>query len=521
MSSPERLQQWVERWAGLFVVASLVALPLPAVLGLGSASYLAGTLVIAALAWAAMLAQNREERRFFGSLFCLGLALRLWALIGIQAWAVRSGGPYLGPDGAMYFERSLALVREGNRVFSALAPPFQVYDSAHYLLFAAQIRFLGADLFGLQAFNAAATALLGPFVFALARMAGTRWAPVLALIAAAYPSIIALSVNDLLKDPVLIAGTVAGVWALASALWGSPRNSRWVCVLVGGLLVAGVRASRGYVGAFIELGFLVALAVQWVVHRAPPVRPRQWMLLGLAILIAEGLPASLGWASSPVYLSAQIRHSLASPGMLVYATGLLDRATPPPSDAPPTPPTMNSAETHHRATTSAPSGDRSAPAAASTNKPGRSWGRITVHAANIVRRLFGPFPWVAPPSWNAETILRGEYLLFPGMIVWYGLLPVGAVGVGRAAWLALRRRTVLPVVLVSSFFVTCLGTMYLVLNLSYRQREFMVPFLLLTATAVDTLERRAFWRRAYLLYWAILLLLPIAHLTLRAVLLSR
>jgi len=144
---------------------------------------------------------------------------------------------------------------------------------------------------------------------------------------------------------------------------------------------------------------------------------------------------------------------------------------------------------------------------------------VLVSAANVVRRLFGPFPWIPPGSWDAETILRNEYLLFPGMIVWYALLPIGAVGTFLAGWLTLRRQVVTPVVLVSSVVVASLGAMYLTLNLSFRQRDFMFPFLLLTAVlAVDRLRDRPFWRRAYLAYWAMLVLLAVTHLTLRAVL---
>jgi hypothetical protein len=518
LSDTQRLQRWVERRAVWFAIASLIAVPIPAVLGLGSSSYFGATLIILAVAALGLIAQDQDDRRFFGSLFCLGLALRLWALVAIQAWAVRSGGPYLGPDGTMYLERSLALAREGLQASAGLASPFQPYDSAHYLLFAAQIRFLDADLFGLQVLNATATALVGPFVFALGRIAGTRWAPALGLVAAVYPSIIAISVNDLWKDPVLIAGSVAGVWAVASGLWGRSGYAQWVCALVGGLLLAGVRASRGYVVPFIEVGFLGALAAQWVSHPAAPVRPRQWVVLGVAILVAEGLPASLGWPVSPAYVSAQVRHSLASPGMRFYATGLLDRITSTRGGPPHIPSAVASGETHGTLAVPPASGERSAVATIPANDHWQSWRLMTIHAANAVRRLFGPFPWVPPPSWDAETILRHDYLLFPGMIVWYALLPVGAVGAGRAAWLALRCRAVPPVVVVSSFFVTCLGAMYMALNLSYRQREFMFPFLLLTAVAaIDTLESRAFWRRAYLLYWALLLLLAIAHTTLRAI----
>ena len=59
--------------------------------------------------------------------------------------------------------------------------------------------------------------------------------------------------------------------------------------------------------------------------------------------------------------------------------------------------------------------------------------RMARLAANLIRKLLGPFPWVMPPSWDARTVLVGDYLMFPGMILWYLVLPLAVVWVGAAA----------------------------------------------------------------------------------------
>ena len=79
---------------------------------------------------------------------------------------------------------------------------------SHYYLFAAAVRFLGADLFGLQVMNCGLIALAAPLVFGIARSILPSAALVVGLGVALHPSLIAIAAVDLLKDPSIIFGTV-------------------------------------------------------------------------------------------------------------------------------------------------------------------------------------------------------------------------------------------------------------------------------------------------------------------------
>jgi hypothetical protein len=142
-----------------------------------------------------------------------------------------------------------------------------------------------------------------------------------------------------------------------------------------------------------------------------------------------------------------------------------------------------------------------------------------IFLTNTIRRTLGPFPWVPPPTWEAETILRGDYLLFPGMLFWYAVLPVATIGMILTGLELMRRRAVQPIVLFAAIFAAALAATYLTLNLSYRQRDFLFPFLLFPAAlAFQTLAGRRLWRMAYLLCWIGIALLAVVHLTARLLL---
>ncbi len=59
--------------------------------------------------------------------------------------------------------------------------------------------------------------------------------------------------------------------------------------------------------------------------------------------------------------------------------------------------------------------------------------------------------------------------------------------------------------------------LYLTLNLSYRQREFMFPFLLVfAALGLEALRHVTWWPRAYAGYWALIGVGATGHLVARA-----
>jgi len=142
--------------------------------------------------------------------------------------------------------------------------------------------------------------------------------------------------------------------------------------------------------------------------------------------------------------------------------------------------------------------------------------RVVRWATNGIRKLFGPFPWVPPPDYSPRTITLGDYLLFPGMFVWYAVFPIALVAMLVVAGDTLRGRA-------GGFssgmatFTGALLVLYLGLNLSWRQREFMFPFLALLAFwAIDRVSRRRWARYAYALYWCGIVLLAVTHTAVRA-----
>jgi hypothetical protein len=141
-------------------------------------------------------------------------------------------------------------------------------------------------------------------------------------------------------------------------------------------------------------------------------------------------------------------------------------------------------------------------------------------AANAFRKFFGPFPWVMPQSWDPKTIMPSDTMLYPGMLLWYAVLPLGLGGGLFLLWQTIQRRTVpLPLVIAAGIVAVFL-VQYLVLNLSWRQREFMFPFLLVLAFfAVEQGWSNKQVRYGYGAYWALLVLVAVAHLSVRALLL--
>lgn len=142
-------------------------------------------------------------------------------------------------------------------------------------------------------------------------------------------------------------------------------------------------------------------------------------------------------------------------------------------------------------------------------------------ATNFVRRFYGPFVWIMPVEWSAESILRRDYLYYPGMLVLYSLWPLIAVGllslVAKSA-----RGTVLSFGL-TMITLYCLISLaqYTMLNLSYRQRDTLFPLLALFAVVgFHVIRKHRSLRFAYGLYWLLLVGLAAFHLLLRSQLLG-
>jgi len=133
--------------------------------------------------------------------------------------------------------------------------------------------------------------------------------------------------------------------------------------------------------------------------------------------------------------------------------------------------------------------------------------------------MYGPFVWILPSDWSFRTLQSAEFFLYPGMLLWYALIPVTLLGMVIAGWGIITGREINFGVVFLWLFTATYFAQYFLINLSYRQRDVMQPVLLLFSYAGFTVARSwRHWRRWYVAYWLLLLATAGAHLALRAVL---
>lgn len=488
------------------------------------------------------LAQPAPWRAPFWTLFLLGLTTRVVLHAGVFTWARAADGPFLSPDATLYFGQSLQLAMQDLRLPLPPYVYFGTFDCAHYYLFGAAHWLWGADLFGLQVLNIVLSSVVGPLTYAIARRVEVPYAFAVGVVVALYPSLIALSINDLMKDASVIGFFLIGAWAIVELWLGDPSTRRRVLlVAVAVLTLSYVRMSRFYVPAFLEAGTVAAVAALGLnALRGQPVSMSRVAVLSVAtsLVLVELIPMRLGWPSSPVMVWQAINHSLETPEMRLSAVGMVDRMQAGGQVGP-----RHGGDLTGTGNLSTRAGDivaqvarasgtnRSAtvflqptrplpPAAAAValqGPPPTLARRVVLTGANLVRKVFGPFPWVMPPMWDARLILTGDYLMFPGMIIWYMLLPLALAGLVLVPFHALTRPHVPTVFLALATFVSILFVQFLALNLSYRQREFMFPFLALCAAFAVAQRPATKWPAyGYAAYLGGIVLLAGVHIALRA-----
>jgi hypothetical protein len=534
MMREERLSRAVTKAGYIAAIGLVLGLPLPYFMGVGDASYLLSLVIITIVGGLCALAHDRDERPVFLGLFAGALLIRFYVQLALYKWSIAGGGPFLNPDATLYLHRSLFLAADNFQHALTPALYFGTYDCAHYYLFAALIRFGGADMYGLQMFNAGMTALVGPLVYGAARTVFPRYALPLGVLVTLSPTLVAYGVNDLLKDPGVIASAMMALWAitrLSRAQWPAAQAA---LILVAAAALAYSRMSRFYVVPFFGCAFIGA----WIITRLPNGGVRRLIpntRLALSVItiffIAEIVPMRLGWPPSTVMVADQIVSTLDTPAMRVYAKGLFDRALPTQEESPvkyQAPRAVNDILRDFSRGARLPSALEAEQAVQREreleNKPKQGdAGSIPLHyrivrwAANTFRKFFGPYPWVMPASWDPRTILSGDALLFPGMLLWYAVLPLGLGGGLFLAWQAIQRRQVQMPLLIAAGIVSVFLAQFLVLNLSWRQREFIFPFLAVLAFyAIEHGWTKPFVRYGYAAYWTLLVLAAIGHLSVRA-----
>jgi hypothetical protein len=476
-------------------------LALPPLFGFGNASYLASAAVTALIALAFSRLEAPEERRTFLALWMLSLFLTLVALLAMSGawWSV--GGPSLGRDSMLYLRRSLVLARTHFDLGDHPTHVFGTTELAHYYVYAALIRFFDADVFAIQTFNSGLLAMAGALTYAAARFIIPRYAVAAGALVALDPELAMLAARDLLKDPSIVLGLTASVRALVGMWQATTRWERLTWGAVGATMIGYLRIDRSYVAVYLAVA-VAAVALLVGFRRRPTIAAGRTVAIALLAVFATAEIAivAMGWPSAVTLMYGQIVHVRHTRGMSDYASGMADRLTG--SVAP-------------AVSAIRPEGDA---ATQGSEQLGGGLGlpAWAVSVANAVRRMYGPFVWIVPPRWDLPEILTADYVLYPGMLVWYAVLPVACVGVGGTLWRTLVGREENVARMVLCVFTVLYFAPYLMVNFSYRQRAAMFPLVAVFAfVGLSEVTRIRAWKRWYAGYWGLLGLVAAGHLALR------
>lgn len=467
-----RLETWLARsWLVATLAAALVALGVAIVVGNP------GLLAIAVLGFALTAALcrtlGRADAGIAFALFGWALALRLLivAVLSLVSAEYVAGG-LLSPDGTGYMKGSNALVQSG----FAVGPPFTffgTYDIGQFYVFAAVMKAFGSGFLVLAAFNAAVGAMAAPVAFAWARLAAPRHGVLIGAVAALSPSLVLLSTTNLLKDPLVILGTLVVAFSVAQALRAQRVGvATWPWLAACALTLAFLHTTRFYVAAYLELGLIIVVAVGLLRTRSRPQRPGFAAAVVGTILVAEILAGAIGWPSSPDMIASQVQHVTTTPALQ--------------------------------------------PVLEKDDQGNRVPGLAT--AVDVARRIFGPYVWVPPQTLDLKYLVLADFDLYTDTFLWYVILPFLAVGLAFAlSWVGRKTLNGAMDIGYLAIFVSIYLAQYLAINLSYRQREDVLLVALgFVPAGARWMLSKPLGRTLYAGYWVVLVVVAVSHLILRA-----
>ena len=482
--------RWIgdARTLGAGATALLVAMLAAAWVVPANASFvvMVGAALLAGIGIASV--ENEADRRTSVSLLVWALTVRVVVLTCCFALAGREGGPFLGADSSLYYYGSRELAEQAFHLPTWPVVYFGSYDVGQYYLFAAAVRFAHADLFGLQMVNCALTAIAVSLTFGITRLVVPRGAVWISAVAALHPSLIGISVLDLLKDPSIVCAVLGLMWLLLHLSRASRTATVLTLAAIALPLSAYLRVSRFYAFAYIEAGFAVALAILLVARRRPFERRLALIVVLVLLAVVELLPMRALWPPTPVMFVAMAGHTLNTPGLRFATPGMFER------------------------------GRRRQPTSGNRAEVEQGPGLIEL-AIGVFRRTFGPYPWILPKAASFRGLQDAQFYLFPGMLLWYAVLPlivIGFVHIGLGGWRAFSHP--FGILLLWSFSLIYFAQ-YLLINLSYRQREVMLSVLLVFGWLGFEWVRarpRRIVKTCYLGYATAITLLAALHLAARA-----
>ena len=508
------LEASLRRVAFAAIVGTLLSAPWPALANFAAPSYALVIIVILGAAAFFTAIQSKGQRQLAAGVFAIAFFLHFAALV-LFAWLqVRfEGGYILSSDGLLFYRNSVTLAANQLAITPAVLGSA---DIGHYLLFSTLIRDLHADVFAIQVFDCGLLAIAASLMVDLRPLVPRAISLALALFVAVFPTLIANAAFDLWKEPSLFLASVLFLWATLKMWRAEPgwRQAGFACLSAIALVY--LRCTRFYLVAYIECAVatigVIALLRHIELRRS---RTAVWMLAG-AIAVAEVGPWSVGWPLTPELMLDQISYTLHTPLMLHYTPGSFGLA-------------------HHdkllrplqtvSGSGAAWPGDRTLiasmpPTAAASLESGSRGGVIAV-PINLFRRLYGPFIWILPSQLKLQLLFSTDYLLYPGMLIWYVALPFVIAGLLKVMWGAATGREPNLALVALAVFELLYFAQYMAINLSYRHRDIMVPFLMIFAwTGWRYLANVPWRRRAYAFYWLALCVIAAGHLLVRSLLQS-
>lgn len=472
-------------------------------------------------------------------LWALALTVRWLAFLLLVAAQRSEGLVLLGPDGAQYLERSVALAEAGFLLDTSPIAAYGTYDVGPYYLFAAVLTAFGSSLLSLQIAGAALGALVAPTMYATARRLLPSGATLVGFILAVYPTAAIYAVVDLWKDPAVVTWTALALWGLALLVHDPPtsRLQRAAVALVTVAALLLLHVSRFYTLLFLIVAAGLVTVAWWLAGRLTthPALARRVGTAFAVLIAADVALLPLGWPPTALQLYDSARGVIAAaddtPRRASATSTASSRAVQSREVA--RPDLADSLRFARGQATRGPASGTVGADATASSRPQAGGARtlrvdtevyealqppvnVRGWAAQVGRKLLGPFIWIMPPDWSTRTLLAGDYLLYPGMLFWYALWPALALGLGVIAVRAWSGTSPFMLAVLGVFVATYL-VLYLGVNLAFRQREALLPFLLLVAPlGLDLVRRSRRWQLAYGLYAVGLVALAVAHLAMRA-----
>ncbi len=394
-----------------------------------------------------------DNRRYLIRLFWVSLGLRVALVAASSFWVTLTSRYYPHPD-VIDFQLQIPMLFGDGGYFAARAwatsqlwravevwphalfEVRQVYGSSSYLYVPTIFFYVFGEeaLVSVRLINAFAGACLPLVIFGLTRdLFGSRASRLASGMACVYPSLILWSL-DLLKDSLFILIFALVIWCLIR--FQKERKAKYYLIaLAGSAILMSVRFNLGAI--VLAIAFLAWVPLLWkLVARRSQIR--RWIALALLVGIIFSSPVQRAVSQVLYDVFSVQRGATETPGRSMYT--LWDRRL-------------------------------------YTHLAPEPWMK-EVRFGDIIRAytLSQYHFWFEPVLWSKRSL--SLQLVFPQMVLWYGILLLGLVGFRRLWRDPYPLWTLLTSIILISFFIGMTsgnaGTVF-------RHRDLLTPIWLLLA----------------------------------------